>query len=108
MKRFVVKRFVVIFSLALAAFGLINLAASVLLSYNGDVPDGVDRLGFPLVFKQSAGPVDWNYFSYAALFGDVAIGIAVSALAGIFYATVYDNPFGAQPLGAGNAGCSLP
>ena len=77
------KRFIVAFLTTLAAFGVVGLVASVLMSDGIDTPDGVDRLGFPLVFKERSGPVALDYFSRGKLIADVAIAAGLSTWVGL-------------------------
>jgi hypothetical protein len=78
------KRFVVAFLAVLSTFAVIGLVASVLMSDGIDVPDGVDRLGFPFVFKEQSGPVALDYFSRGTLVVDVAIAVALSGWGGLY------------------------
>ena len=76
------KRFIVVFLATLFAFAVVGLAESILRSDSGDAPDGVDRLGFPFVFKEQSGPVALDYFSRGKLVADVAIAAGLSAFVG--------------------------
>jgi hypothetical protein len=67
----------------LFAFAAVGLVASVRRSDSGDTLDGVDRLGFPFVFKEQSGPVALDYFSRGKLIADVAIAAALSAGVGL-------------------------
>ena len=78
------KRFIVAFLATLLAFAVVGLVASVLMSDGIDTPDGVDRLGFPFVFKEQSGPVALDYFSRDKLAGDVAIAAALSTCVGFY------------------------
>jgi len=78
------KRFIVAFLTTLFAFAVVGLVASVLRSDSGDEPDGVDRLGFPFVFKEQSGPVALDCFSRGKLVADVAIAAALSAYIGFY------------------------
>lgn len=77
------KRFIVVFLATLFAFAVVGLVASVLMSDSIDTPDGVDRLGFPFVFKEQSGPVALDYFSRGKLVADVAIAAALSTCVGL-------------------------
>jgi hypothetical protein len=50
----------------------------------GDMADGVDRLGFPLMFKEQSSPVALDYFSRGKLVADVAIAAALSTCVGLY------------------------
>jgi hypothetical protein len=76
------KRFIAVFLVSLFAFMMVGLAASVLKSDSGDAPDGVDRVGFPFVFKEQSGPVALDYFSRGKLAADIALAAGLSACAG--------------------------
>ena len=80
------KRFTVAFLATLFAFAVVGLVASVLMSDSIDTPDGVDRLGFPFVFKEQSGPVALGYFSQRKLVADVAIAAALSTCVGFYRA----------------------
>jgi hypothetical protein len=71
------------FLCGLLAFGLAN-AASVLLSDDPDLPDGMSRFGFPFFIEEQGETV--NYFSPLALFGDVAIAVIGSASGALIFA----------------------
>jgi hypothetical protein len=87
MKKFIFAlKFVVAFVSGLLAFVLAGLVVSMLRSDSVDVPDGVDRLGFPFVFKEQSGPVAMDYFSWTWLICDLVIALAVSAGIAFYFA----------------------
>jgi hypothetical protein len=49
--------------------------------FTPDMPDALDRFGFPFLIYQHGGPVAWDYYSPGALWGDFAITLAVTELA---------------------------
>ena len=80
MKKLVI--FITVFVSTLIAFAFVGLVASVLMSDSGDEPDGVDRLGFPFVFKEQSGPVALDYFSLNRLIADTVVAVSASAWVG--------------------------
>jgi hypothetical protein len=83
------KRFIASFLATLFACAVVGLVASALMSDGIDTPDGVDRLGFPFVFKAQSGSVAMDYFSRGRLIADVAISAALSTCVGLY---VVRNP----------------
>jgi hypothetical protein len=77
--------------LALLAFVIINLIVAQVRSDCGlaavlgasACADDIRRAGWPLLFMEQGGFIAHTYFSTAALVGDVVIGLAVSAVAGL-------------------------
>lgn len=67
------------------AFALAN-AVSILRSDSGDEPDGKNRIGFPFIVWEEGGPAisTPDYFSWAALWSNVAAAVAACALAELF------------------------
>ena len=80
------KRFIIVFVSSLIGFVVVGLIANALISDGIDEPDGVDRLGFPFVFKEQSGPVALDYFSRIKLIGDIATAVAGSAWIGFYFA----------------------
>jgi hypothetical protein len=54
--------------------------------FSPDMPDAMDRFGFPFLIYQRGGPVALDYYSSAALWGDFAITLIATGLAMICYA----------------------
>jgi hypothetical protein len=75
------KRQAGIFVLAMLVCVIANLISLPALSDDGDEPDGRNRLGLPFLIYESGLGVDDDYFSHAALWGDIGIALAASTLA---------------------------
>jgi hypothetical protein len=75
------RRFILRFFVALSLFGAANVISFFALSddlFTPDMPDAMTRFGFPLLVYQDGGPVALCFFSRAALYGNVAIAMALS------------------------------
>jgi hypothetical protein len=76
--------------IALLAFALANVASLVIRSDGPDDPDSRERYGFPVLISdrivETSGGVafypegPYQHYSYAALWGDVAIALVGSVL----------------------------
>jgi hypothetical protein len=75
------QRFIIRFSAALSAFAVANVASFFVRSddpFTRDMPDALERVGFPLLVYQDGGPVALCFFSRTALCGNILIAVLLS------------------------------
>ena len=85
------KVFSVRFLVALSVFAVANLLSVFARSddlFTTDVPDALTRFGFPLLVYQDGGPVALCFFHPVALWGNIAIGVALSIGLALCYPSI--------------------
>ena len=85
------KRFIVRVLIALSLFAAANVISFFVRSddlFTPDMPDAMTRFGVPLLVYQDGGPVPLCFFSRAALYGNVAIAMALSVGAAALFPSI--------------------
>jgi len=85
------RRFIIRFIFAVAAFGIANLVSLFVRSddlFTPDTPDAMTRFGFPFLVYKRGGPVALDYFGHTALWGEIAIACVASGLAAACYSYI--------------------
>jgi hypothetical protein len=75
------KHFILRLSVALSVFAAVNVLSFFARSddlFTPDMPDAMTRFGFPFLVYQNGGPVALCFFSRTALYGNVALAVALS------------------------------
>ncbi|HEX3801033.1 MAG TPA: hypothetical protein VH413_20245 [Verrucomicrobiae bacterium] len=85
----------------MVVFGIVTFISFHLRSddlFTPDMPDAMDRSGFPFLIYQQGGPVVLDYYSPLALWADFAFALAATELASLSYPRVRRMYFQRSPL----------
>jgi len=77
------KRFAITFLLVLLAFGVANVVSYFVRTDMPGAADAIRRAGFPLLVWEEGGFAYRYSFSHAALWANIGVAVAVSAIAGV-------------------------
>lgn len=77
------KRFVTGFLLMFLAFGIANVISYYVRTDMSRAADAIRRGGFPFLVWEEGGFSYRHHFSYAAFWGDLAVAVCVSIVAGV-------------------------